>query len=133
MSARNVLNSDAVDAFTASLSELAEHELVGDWVRGTARRWILREHDRYFRIVRGVDRTSLMLVDPADDEGLEARPLEESVPDWCLDAIDKGREIIFLRLDGTLNRTVRRAIWHLDALIVKNHAPSSAVSASRRR
>ena len=120
MAARNVLNSDAVDAFTAALSDLAEHELVGDWVRGTARRWILREHDRYFRIVLGVDRTTLMLVDPADDDMLEARPLEEPVPDWCLEAIDNVREIIFLRLDGTLNRTVRRAIWHLDALIVEN-------------
>lgn len=119
MAARNVLNSDAVDAFTASLSELAEHEPVGDWVRGPARRWILREHDRYFRVVRGADRSSLMLLDPADDEGLEARPLEGSVPDWCLDAIDKGREVVFLRLDGTLNRTVRRAIAHLDALIVE--------------
>ncbi len=106
MSARTVLKSDAVDAVTAALSELAEHELVGDWVRGTARRWILREHDRFFQIVLGVDRTTLMLVDPADDDMLEARPLEEPVPDCCLEAIDNGREIIFLRLDGTLNRTI---------------------------
>ncbi|MCZ6861754.1 MAG: hypothetical protein O7I42_16015 [Alphaproteobacteria bacterium] len=76
MAARNVLTSDAVDAFTAALSDLAEHELVGDWVRGTARRWILRDHHRYFRILRGVHRTTLMLVDPADDDMLEARPLE---------------------------------------------------------
>ena len=105
MATRNVLNSDAVDAFTAALSDLAEHELVGDWVRGTARRWFLRGHNRYFQIVRGVDRTTLMLVGPADGM-LEARPLEEPEPDWRLEAIDNGREIIFLHFDGTLNRTI---------------------------
>lgn len=119
MATRNVLNSNAVDAFTAALSELAEHGAVGDWVRGTARRWILREHDRFFRVVRGADRGSLMLVDPADSEGWEARPLEEPAPDWCLEAMDQGREVIFLRLDGTLNRTIRRVIGHLDATVVE--------------
>lgn len=120
MAARNVLNSGAVDAFTTALSDLAEHGQVGDWVRSTARRWILRQHDRFFRVVPGPDRASLMLVDPADDEALEARSFEGQAPDWCRKALDSGNEVIFLRLDGTLNRTVRRAIGHLDALVAEN-------------
>ena len=114
MSARNVLNSDAVIAFTDSLSELAESEAVAAWTRKTARRWILKSHERGYRVERD-RRGRLVLIDPAD-EGWDARAYEGDVPDWAAAAIDDGKPVVFLKLDGTLNKTVRRAIEYLDDL-----------------
>ena len=117
MAARNVLNVDAVDAFLAALGELADHDAVRDWLKGTARRHILREHDRVYEVVREKATGQVVLAEPNAPDWQEPRPLDGPVPDWCAAALDRGDRIVFLRLDGQLAKTVRRTIEHLDGLL----------------
>jgi hypothetical protein len=117
MAARNVLNVDALDEFLANLGELARHDAVRDWLMGTARRHILRQHGRVFQVVREKATGRLVLVDPEAPDWIEARALEAPAPDWCAAALDRGDLVVFLRLDGSLAKTVRRTIEYLDAYI----------------
>ena len=117
MAARNVLNVDAVDAFLAALGELAAHEAVRDWLKGTARRHILRVHERVYHVVRERPTGRIVLEDPDTPDWDEPRLLEMPVPDWCTAALERGDQVVFLRLDGPLAKTVRRVIEYLDAYL----------------
>jgi len=114
MAARNILNVAAVDDFIASLGELAEHEAVVEWLKGTARRHVLRNHDRFFRVERERASGAIVLRDPDDQDGFDLRPFDGELPAWCEESLGRGDEVVFLRLDGGLAKTVRRTIEYLD-------------------
>lgn len=111
---RNVYNTDAVDNFCANVSLLANHSDVADWIRVVARNWILRDHNRFDLIRRERATDRFVRVDPDMPRWEEARPLDPPYPDWLARAIDAGGEVVFLRLDGRLNRDIRRVIEYLD-------------------
>ncbi|MDH3231971.1 MAG: PcfJ domain-containing protein [Alphaproteobacteria bacterium] len=117
MPARNALNVDALDEFLANLGDLAAHDAVRDWLKGTARRHILREHERVYEVVREKATGLIVLAERNAPDWHEPRPLDGPVPDWCAAALDRGDRVVFLRLDGPLAKTVRRTIEHLDGLL----------------
>jgi hypothetical protein len=118
MSQRNVINTDAVDAYVAAVAELAIAPAAQDWITRSVRRWILREHPRHYLVQRDKPTGGVLLVDPEEETGFDARPYDGDLPDWAEHALDHppegGSAIVFLRLDGTLSKRIRRIITWLN-------------------
>lgn len=110
MSARNVLNTEEVTQFTDALAARARHEDVRAWTGRIVRRWILKTHDRFDRIVR--------------DAGTGATYIEGAVrvfyagprPKWLAKALRDGNTVVRLRLDRALYRDVLLVVRYLDAV-----------------
>ncbi len=112
--ARNVLNVDAIRAYAEAAAETAAHDHVRRWAEKSLARYITRDYDSVFCVERRRPDGAVVLRDPAlGDEG-EPRPYEGDVPDWCRSALDEGRPVLFVRLDGPLHKRVRRTLAHLD-------------------
>jgi hypothetical protein len=69
MSTRNVLNAHEVDRFVDDLTQQTDRPELRRWLSGSARRWILKHHDLYDRIVRDPATGGLA---PVDVSGLRA-------------------------------------------------------------
>lgn len=119
MPVRNVLNVDTVDRFVDRIAAHAELPPVADWVRRTARRWILTEYPGYAHVA--IDRASncVALADPgwpARGQRVVLRQAADRLPGWCRDALAAGRPVVFLHLDAGLEKRLRRIADHLDRL-----------------
>jgi hypothetical protein len=123
MSSRNVLNVCEVDRFIDDLAQQTGHAALQAWLRGTARRWIIKHHDRYDRVVRDPATGALGLADPAAGEAAR-RPYEGEVPGWCAAALERGDQVVYLRLGATLHKRLRRATEALEAELRDGTLPS---------
>ncbi len=115
MSSRNILNAHKVDRFVDDLTQQTDRPELQRWLRGSARRWILKHHDLFDRIVRDPATGGLALVrsDSLDDVVPQATAGE--VPAWCQAALDRGDEVIALRLGATLRKRLNRVMAMLEA------------------
>lgn len=112
--ARNVLNGEAVDNFCAAVALLANHVAVADWVSLVVRNWILRSHPRFDFVQRHPATGAFQRVAPDAPRWEEPRPLDPPYPAWLDRALDRGDTVVWLLLDGRLNRDIRRLIEYLD-------------------
>jgi hypothetical protein len=111
---RNVLNVDAIRAFSEAAAEMARDARVGAWARSILPRYVIRHYERVLVLDRERDGV-VVLRDPDLPEGGEPRRYEGEVPAWCARALDESRPVLFVRLDGPLQKRVRRTLAHLDA------------------
>ncbi len=112
MSQRNVINTEAVDAYVAAVAELADATAAQNWITRSVRRWILREHPRHYLVQRDRITGDVLLVDPEEEEDFDTRVYDSPLPDWADFALDHppedGSAIVFLRLDGRLSKRIRQ-------------------------
>ena len=117
MRARNVFNVDSVDRLVERVAAQAATPAVALWLRRTARRWILTQYQDVRRLVIEPGSARVLLRDPAAAAEAPCRVLADDVarlPDWCANALRKGDEIVYLRLDATLDKRLRRLAAFLD-------------------
>jgi len=110
---RNVLNTDAVDGFLQGLvAEFRAGQVAGleKWLTTSARRWILRDYERVWRVEREPMTDQLVLVDPADEGDRVVGPLDGAAPDWVVKAMARGDEIVVIRLNATLRKLLERVV-----------------------
>lgn len=113
MPTRNVINISSVDLFVEDFAQRTDHPGLKRWLTRNVRRWILRHYDRTDRVA----------YDPATggygrvDAYGTLRPLAGAAPDWCGAAIERGDEVVYVRLGATLNKRVSRALTALTAEI----------------
>lgn len=114
MSARNVLNTEEVTRFTDALAARARHADVRAWAGRTARRWILKNHDRFDRIFRDAATGAICI------DGAARAPLPNTGaaphPAWLAKALADGNTVVRLRLGRELYRQVLLVIRYLDAV-----------------
>ena len=115
MSSRNVLNAREVDRFVGDLAQQTDRPELQRWLSGSARRWILKHHDLYDRIVCDLATGSLALVRPDSLDDVVPQFYAGEVPAWCQAALDRGDEVIALRLGATLRKRLRRVMAMLEA------------------
>jgi hypothetical protein len=115
LSERNVLNVDAIRAYAEAAAEAAADEGVRAWARSVLPRFIIKHYHHADRVERRRDDGAVVLRDPNAPKDTEPRPYAGDVPDWCRKALDDGKEVLFVRLDGPLHKRVRRTLGHLDA------------------
>ncbi len=113
MPARNIYNVDEVDAFVDRLARLTNVPALRTWLRQTARKWILKHHDRAFRIDSDPKTGTLVLTDPFFDPPAVLGPLGLPAPDWARAAIDAGHEVLWLRMDERLAARIHAVARHL--------------------
>lgn len=119
MPVRNVLNVDTVDRFVDRLAAQSESPAVAQWLRRTARRWILTDHSRYAHVA--IDRASsrVAFVDPgwpAKGDRVLLESNADSLPGWCRDALASGRAVVVLHLDAGLEKRLRRIAAYLEGV-----------------
>lgn len=115
MAERNVLNVEEIRAYAAAAAESAAEPVVAEWVRQVLPRFVIRSYDSVLEVVTRQPDGAVMLRDAAAGQGAEPRPYRGDVPGWCRQALDAGRNVLFVRLDGPLHKRVRRTIAYLDA------------------
>ncbi len=115
MAERNVLNVDAIRAYADAAAEIAADDGVRAWARAVLPRYIIRDHASVLVVERAPAGDGLVLRDPALGDGVEPRAYAGEEPEWCRRALAEGREVLFVRLDGPLQKRVRRTLAYLDA------------------
>ena len=110
---RNVLNTVLVDVFIADvIADNHADDLPGlaGWLSGAAKRWVLRDYERYWRIERDSVTDHLIMIDPADPGERVIGPYNQAAPDWVVKAMARGDEIVFIRLNATLRKLFDRIV-----------------------
>lgn len=110
---RNVINTADVDAFMADVASANDVDALpglADWLIGTAKRWVLRDYERYWRIERDSLTDHLIMIDPADPGERVVGPYNHPAPDWIVKALARGDLIALVRLNATLHKIFDRII-----------------------
>jgi hypothetical protein len=115
MSSRNVLNAYEVDRFVDDLAQRTARPELERWLRGPARRWILKHYDLTDRILRDPATGGLILVRPDSVDDVVPRAYLGEAPAWCQAALNRGDEVIALRLGATLRKRLRRVMAMIEA------------------
>ncbi|MEE8279071.1 MAG: PcfJ domain-containing protein [Alphaproteobacteria bacterium] len=115
MSSRNVLNAQEVDRFVDDLVQQTARPELKRWLGGPARRWILKHYDLTDRIVRDPATGGLALVRPDSVDDVVPRAYLGEAPDWCQAALERGDEVIALRLGASLRKRLNRVVALLEA------------------
>ena len=115
MSSRNVLNAHEVDRFVDDLAQQTARPELQRWLRGSARRWILKHYDLTDRILRDPVAGGLVRVRPDSLDDVVPQSYAGEVPAWCQAALDRGDEVIALRLGASLRKRLRRVVAVLEA------------------
>jgi len=115
MSSRNVLNAQEVDRFVDDLAKQTARPELERWLGGSARRWILKHYDLTDRILRDPATGGLALVRPDSVDDVVPRAYLGEAPDWCQAALERGDEVIALRLGAALRKRLRRVMAMLEA------------------
>ena len=111
MPTRNVINVSDVERFVDDFADQTDQPELKRWLSRNVRRWILKHYDQADRIVRDPATGRVAIVDT--DGGLQ--PYDGAVPEWCAAAIERGDEVVRLRLGATLQKRVGRAVAALAA------------------
>ena len=113
MSARNVYNVAALDAFLARLAGETDHEPLQRWLKTTARRWIINHYDgvRPLHRISGSGRIAIRL----DGRVTDLQETDGAPPGWVSDALDRHETVLFLLLDEALATRLRRMAGYLQA------------------
>jgi len=114
MSSRNVLNAKEVERFVNDVARQTDRPELERWLGGSARRWILKHHDLTDRILRDPATGGLALVRPDSLDDVVPRVYQGEVPAWCEAALERGDEVIALRLGATLRKRLRRVMAMLE-------------------
>ena len=121
MPTRNVINVSDVELFVDDFAKQTDHPALKRWLASTVRRWILKHYDRADRIVLDPKRGGFAR---AGVDGA-LRPLDIVVPDWCATAIERGDDVVYLRLGATLRKRVRAALCRCGLSSNKPYCDSS--------
>ncbi len=111
MPTRNVLNVSDVDHFVDAFADQTDHPELKRWLTRNVRRWILKHYDRADRIARDPATGEFAVVDTNG----RLQSFDGTVPAWCAAAIERGDEVVRLRLGATLRKRVGRAAAMLAA------------------
>lgn len=106
MATRNVINVSNVEQFVDDFVQRSDHPALKHWLSSNVRRWILKHYDRADRVVLDPATGGFVLTEA---QGV-LRPFEGSVPDWCAAAIERGDEVVHLRLGASLRKRIDRAL-----------------------
>jgi hypothetical protein len=119
MSSRNVLNAQEVARFVDDLAQqTARPELQRElqrWLTGSARRWILKHYDLTDRILCDPATGGFVLIRPGSVDDVVARSYQGEVPAWCAAALERGDEVVVLRLGASLRKRLSRVTALLEA------------------
>lgn len=118
MSSRNVLNAQEVARFVDDLAQQTARPELQRWLRGPARRWILRHYDLADRILRDPASGTFVLVRPDSPDSIDdvvPRSFGGEVPAWCAAALERGDEVVVLRLGASLRKRLTRVTALLEA------------------
>ena len=118
MSSRNVLNAQEVARFVDDLAQQTARPELQRWLRGPARRWILRHYDLADRILRDPALGTFVLVRPDSPDSIDdvvPRSFGGEVPAWCAAALERGDEVVVLRLGASLRKRLTRVTALLEA------------------
>ncbi|NNE84233.1 MAG: hypothetical protein HKN28_09715 [Alphaproteobacteria bacterium] len=121
MTTRNVINVSSVDLFVEDFAQRTDHPALKRWLTSNVRRWILKHYDRADRVVRDPATSGYALTDAHGP----LRPLPDAVPDWCALAIERGDDVIHLRLGATLRKRISRTLTVLAAELEDGTLPSA--------
>lgn len=110
MSSRNVLNAGEVGRFVDDLARESASPELQRWLRGSARRWILKHYDLYDRVRRDPATGGLRLVRPGAHDEAPPRAYAGEVPAWCRAALARGDDVVVLRLGASLRKRLGRAL-----------------------
>jgi len=115
MSSRNVLNAQEVARFVDDLAQRTARPELQRWLRGAARRWILKHYDLTDRILRDPVAGGLVRVRPDSLDDVVPRAYLGEAPAWCVAALARGEEVIALRLCASLRKRLDRVVALLEA------------------
>ncbi len=108
-SGRNIINTGALDDFLAEIAEDCRFDVTAVWLLKTARRWALGTYEQVWHVAREPITDRLVLVDP-DEEDRVIGAYEDDVPDWAFRAIAAGEPLLYLRINQTLTKRIRRVV-----------------------
>lgn len=109
MSGRNVINVAALDAYLEDIAGDCAYAVTEGWLCRNARRWALANYDHIWHVAREPMTDRLVLIDP-DDPDRVVGAYEDDVPDWAIRCLASGETLLYLRLNQTLTKRLRRIV-----------------------
>ncbi|MDX1576406.1 MAG: PcfJ domain-containing protein, partial [Kiloniellales bacterium] len=106
---------EEVTRFLDGLAQQTASPELQRWLKGSARRWILKHYDLSDRILRDPATGGFVLVRPDSVDDVVPRSYEGEVPAWCASALARGDAVVVLRLGASLKGRLARVTAQLEA------------------